>query len=94
MLDLQFVLTMTMTFAILRETGRLLQVGVLVFNQFPFDRYRGEYKSASYERYAAHNEQSTVHKLKETYWTTKQVTDGVRACVCVRVRVYETAFVM
>lgn len=25
-----------------------------------------------YDRYLAHNEQSTVHKLKETYWTTKQ----------------------
>ena len=25
-----------------------------------------------YDRYLQHNEQSTVHKLKETYWTTKQ----------------------
>ena len=24
------------------------------------------------ERYQAHNEQSTLHKMKETYWTTKQ----------------------
>ena len=26
----------------------------------------------SYDRYVAHNEQSTIHKMKETYWTTKQ----------------------
>ena len=25
-----------------------------------------------FDRYMQHNEQSTVHKLKETYWTTKQ----------------------
>ena len=26
----------------------------------------------SYDRYMAHNEQSTIHRMKETYWTTKQ----------------------
>ena len=36
-----------------------------------FCRRQG-YFGTSYDRYAAHNEQSTVHKLKETYWTTKQ----------------------
>ena len=40
--------------------------------------YHSGYSSAGregdrFDRYAAHNEQSTVHKLKETYWTTKQV---------------------
>ncbi|CAD5116950.1 DgyrCDS5790 [Dimorphilus gyrociliatus] len=27
----------------------------------------------AYERYMQHTEQSTIHKMKETYWTTKQV---------------------
>lgn len=30
------------------------------------------YYGSSYDRYMAHNEQSTIHKMKTTYWTTKQ----------------------
>lgn len=34
---------------------------------------RGGGPSGAYDRYMQHNEQSTIHKMKETYWTTKQV---------------------
>lgn len=34
--------------------------------------YQGYY-GTSHAPYEAHNEQSTLHKMKETYWTTKQV---------------------
>lgn len=30
------------------------------------------YYGTSYDRYQAHNEHSTLHRMKETYWTTKQ----------------------
>jgi hypothetical protein len=36
-----------------------------------YNRQRSYY-GASYDRYEAHNEESAVHKLKETYWTAKQ----------------------
>ena len=38
----------------------------------PYCRYQGYY-GTSHTPYDAHNEQSTLHKMKETYWTTKQV---------------------
>ena len=39
---------------------------------YPCYRYQGYY-GTSHAPYDAHNEQSTLHKMKETYWTTKQV---------------------
>ena len=30
------------------------------------------YHGMSQDHYLAHNEQSTIHKMKKTYWTTKQ----------------------
>ena len=30
------------------------------------------YSGPSYDRYVERNEQSTIHRLKESYWTTKQ----------------------
>jgi hypothetical protein len=42
-----------------------MQIKLILF----FCRYS---VGGQYDRYLAHNEQSTVHKLKETYWTTKQ----------------------
>ena len=35
-------------------------------------QHRRTYDEDRYDRYLDHNEQSMVHKLKETYWTTKQ----------------------
>ena len=37
-----------------------------------YGRSKQTYYGTSFDRYMAHNEQSTLHKMKETYWTTKQ----------------------
>ena len=45
----------------------------LVFLCILLTSYRGTYSSGgSTDRYLAHNEQSTIHRMKETYYTTKQ----------------------
>jgi hypothetical protein len=46
-------------------------VQIVIFYLLAHNRQRSYY-GASYDRYEAHNEESAVHKLKETYWTAKQ----------------------
>ena len=45
-----------------------------VFTRLLLRRERGFYGQTApgMDRYEAHNQQSTFHKMKETYWTTKQ----------------------